>query len=108
VLLVYSKINQIKIKQKDMKQQIEDIVKANWEYDNVEVEKIAEQIIELYKPKWISVNNELPKENGIYLVFTDYGDLATIRTFSVELGFLDVHITHWMPLPNSPILTTED
>ncbi len=91
-----------------MKQQIEDIVKANWEYDNVEVEKIAEQIIELYKPKWISVNNELPKENGIYLVFTDYGDLATIRTFSVELGFLDVHITHWMPLPNSPILTTED
>lgn len=91
-----------------MKQQIEDIVKANWEYDNVEVEKMAEQIIELYKPKWISVNNELPKENGIYLVFTDYGDLATIRTFSVELGFLDVHITHWMPLPNSPILTTED
>mgnify|MGYP003451564231 FL=1 len=91
-----------------MKQKIEDIVRANWEYDNVEVEKIAEQIIELYKPKWISVNNELPKENGIYLVFTDYGDLATIRTFSVELGFLDVHITHWMPLPNSPILTTED
>jgi hypothetical protein len=57
-------------------------------------------------PKWISVNDELPKENGMHLVFTDFGDVATIRTFSVELGFLDVHITHWMPLPSTPILTS--
>ncbi len=31
-----------------MKQKIEDIVTANWEYDNVDIEKITEQIINLF------------------------------------------------------------
>ena len=31
-----------------MKQKIEDIVAANWEYDNVDIEKITEQIINLF------------------------------------------------------------
>ena len=52
--------------------------------------------------EWISVEDRLPKQNGMYLVFTDFGDIATIRSFSIELGFLDVHVTHWMPLPNQP------
>mgnify|MGYP003440847760 CR=1 FL=1 len=32
-----------------MKQKIEDIVTANWEYDNVNIEKITEQIINLFR-----------------------------------------------------------
>lgn len=52
--------------------------------------------------EWISVEDRLPEINGMYLVFTDFVDVATIRSFSIELGFLDVHVTHWMPLPNQP------
>ena len=57
--------------------------------------------------KWISVENELPREDGFYLCwenpyiyighYDDYG-------FSVKSddtgGFEDV--THWMPLPDPP------
>lgn len=33
-----------------MKNEIEDIVRANWEYDNLEVENISKQIMNLYNP----------------------------------------------------------
>ena len=52
--------------------------------------------------EWISVEDRLPEINGMYLVFTDFVDVATIRSFSIELGCLYVHITQWMPLPNQP------
>ena len=46
-----------------MKQKIEDIVTANWEYDNVNIEKITEQIINLFesyaKSKMIIENKSL-------------------------------------------------
>ena len=46
-----------------MKQKIEDIVTANWEYDNVDIEKITEQIINLFesssKSKMIIENKSL-------------------------------------------------
>jgi hypothetical protein len=63
-----------------MKQQIEDIVKANWEYDNVEVEKIVEQIIELYKP--------IVQENAKMVVMLDEVYLATCD-FDIDLFYPD-------------------
>ena len=46
-----------------MKQKIEDILTANWEYDNVDIEKITEQIINLFesssKSKMIIENKSL-------------------------------------------------
>lgn len=51
-------------------------------------------------PHWISVNDELPKENGRYLFYHDiigvqfayyYNDLT-----------LDKAVTHWMPIPQPP------
>ncbi len=50
----------------------------------------------------IPVSERLPNENGFYLVWFDYSDKPEIRMFSIDLQFLDVHITHWQPLPNPP------
>lgn len=49
-------------------------------------------------PRWISVEDELPKENGRYLFYHD--------KIGVQLAYyyndlsLDKAVTHWMPLPS--------
>lgn len=63
--------------------------------------------------KWISVNDELPSENGQYLVkmpnspFNRKGQAVSEFTSSVKPNFSydRLHIdqvTHWMPLPEPP------
>ena len=53
---------------------------------------------------WIDVNDELPEESGVYLCHFSDGD---IETFAMEndysiWGVSDIHVTHWMPLPEPP------
>lgn len=63
---------------------------------------------EVTKPQWISVEDELPKENGWYLVCNnihDYGHcLYEIAEYYARFrSWIWAHtVTHWMPLPQPP------
>ena len=54
-------------------------------------------------PAWVSVEDELPKETGWYLVAT-----PTLNS-KIDVALWDgkwrrlVTITHWMPLPQPPV-----
>ena len=64
-------------------------------------------------PKWIDVNERLPKKDGRYIVhiknLTGYMPLEQ-RVFVAEFifndfvfkGWEDNEVTHWMPLPEPP------
>jgi hypothetical protein len=56
--------------------------------------------------KWISVKDELPEEDGMYLCAFDDG---TIETFEFDClddneywGVELISVTHWMPLQDLP------
>ena len=52
---------------------------------------------------WISVEDELPKDEGFVVTFGfDGPDMCKFRNgkFSSD-GFI-LHVTHWMPLPKPP------
>ena len=62
--------------------------------------------------EWVSVEDELPARDGVYLVFTMRGSVTTAH-FYAEKTFSDGHrrsanwqgnrkVTHWMPLPEPP------
>ena len=62
--------------------------------------------------EWVSVEDELPARDGVYLVFTTRGSVTTAH-FYAEKTFSDGHrksanwqgnrnVTHWMPLPAPP------
>ena len=58
--------------------------------------------------QWISVEDELPKEEGKYIVCTERGSVYCAR-FSKSCGYegifktdTNTHITYWMPLPEPP------
>lgn len=79
-------------------------------------------------PKWISVKERLPKEDGKYLVFKKYSygtDICTLRFakdgrkvdkydfyrewknvwyyYDSEWGHITIDsVTHWMPMPQPP------
>lgn len=52
---------------------------------------------EVTKPHWISVNDELPNEDGMY-IFLQSGIIYTAMYYK-SIG-LHRDITHWMPLPS--------
>lgn len=65
---------------------------------------------------WMSVEDQLPKENGEYLV-VEVGDTEasaadfcdgiwkTVRCFGQESEERELHsVTHWLPMPNGPCL----
>ena len=76
------------------------------------------------KPKWISVDERLPENNGHYLCFRDgsvdvYGFALNLKkvnkydfegqkrsgwySYDSEYGYFEcTKITHWMPLPEAP------
>ena len=66
--------------------------------------------------RWISVKDRLPERNGIYLAY-DGEYIGTVEyekcrpdsewTDDYE-GYLDLIVTHWMPLPEPPKEVTPD
>lgn len=66
-------------------------------------------------PRWISVKERLPKKEGEYLA-TLVGNVVSVAFFSKINGwsativppnfsfikFVDLYVTHWMPLPEPP------
>ena len=61
--------------------------------DNKDAIKALEQ-----EPRWIPVSERLPEE-GIYLVCTDKGYIATIMYDRSMKWLLRAKIIAWMPLP---------
>lgn len=57
---------------------------------------------------WISVRDELPKEEGKYIVCTEKGSVYCTRFYKgggcegIFKTDVNTHITHWMPMPPPP------
>lgn len=57
--------------------------------------------------EWISVNDRLPKQGEIVIVFSCWGEYedddyeTSIQRFDVDY-YKANDITHWMPLPEPP------
>jgi hypothetical protein len=78
-----------------------------------ELQMYREKVIE--NTEWISVDESLPEESGVYVAYTDNGNSTTLdysakhKLFNsfdsysrdVAEGFA-IPVTHWMPLPESP------
>ena len=58
--------------------------------------------------QWISVEDELPKEEGKYIVCTERGSVYCTRFYKcggcegIFKTDINTHITYWMPLPKPP------
>ena len=54
-------------------------------------------------PHWISVDEELPKENDFILIYGKDGvGVWLYESPNAEEKIIANHITHWMPLPAPP------
>ena len=65
----------------------------------------VQQALDHYLPKWISVKERLPVEDGIsseteVLAFGEKGRMGVVHSALVNKRFPGV--THWMPLPEPP------
>ncbi len=81
---------------------------------NGTVSNLIGQIAELSKPRWIPVTERMPEEWTIVLTFQPTSDDKGIIQTCVYIGipgkwrqawnheFLDLPVTHWMPLPEPP------
>jgi hypothetical protein len=53
--------------------------------------------------KWISVEDRLPEESCIVLVYhKGLGVMVSFYDKKINWGILRASITHWMPLPDPP------
>ena len=52
-------------------------------------------------PHWISVEDELPEEDGVYLFFDAGTQGVYVSFFWADLK-LNEGVTHWMPMPAPP------
>lgn len=69
--------------------------------------QVQKQIAEVCAPKWISVEERLPKEDGNYLCLNNRTEgitplyfRARAQCFSVS-KLVNSAVTHWMPLPEA-------
>lgn len=71
------------------------------------VTKFAEEYADKFKPKWISVEEYLPTQEGDYLI-TDGNSQFVSNYENSNWYFFGVNfwtaneVTHWMPLPTTP------
>lgn len=94
-----------------MKTEIE-ILEKHFSYFHEDLDTTIEamrEFAEQFKPKWISVEERLPEEDGIrvlgYSAFQDEAYMCYSNTNGSERrisGPGSVKITHWMPLPTKP------
>ena len=81
---------------------------------NLDINFIRE-ILNRLDYKWISVESELPlQEQGFYSCFTfgkdgnrRHSQFNCLTKNFQTLNFDVIEVTHWMPLPDKPILTNE-
>ena len=93
---------------------IQEISERAQDYSRVEiVEALCDLLAEM--PRWISVEERLPKNNSYVVAAVPFTD-ATTKETAVEVlpclfdeNFLgvdgndyDAEVTHWMPLPAAP------
>jgi len=55
-------------------------------------------------PRWVSVDDELPEQDKLVLIFTNEGILIARTSIDHGWQFLssDITVTHWMSLPTPP------
>lgn len=57
---------------------------------------------------WRSMKNESPKENGDYLVYTDYGEIEIAFwdcSYWLGIDTYPIDVDYWMFLPAIPTMT---
>lgn len=69
--------------------------------DLIEQQDARIKELEAKAPRWIPVNERLPKTAGSYIVSTESGSVAKVN-FYPNLGRFQRIFTHWMPLPELP------
>lgn len=60
---------------------------------------------EVTKPRWISVDDELPPKDKAYLAYWQHLGVAKyryVKAWAKVSRTFSEHITHWMPLPVPP------
>jgi len=62
----------------------------------------ADYALYIYRPRWISVEDELPNEDGMY-IFLQCGIIYTAMYYK-SIG-LHRDVTHWCYLPQLPVLS---
>ena len=75
------------------------------EISSYEAGQYADAIENLSKPDWISVKEQLPEEDGCYLVAVKNDHqrrYSKTAWFSHDSWFARQDVTHWMPLPEPP------
>jgi hypothetical protein len=85
-------------------------------FEQCHVECFMQEYADQFKPKWISVQNQLPELGKMVLVTTRKYDLILSASmvnddgtlFGVKFGngkyYELVSVTHWMPFPENPEL----
>jgi hypothetical protein len=60
-------------------------------------------------PRWISVDDRLPKDKGYMLVFDDDTEYYNLAMFADDIGWTEIgthirlkEVDYWMPLPEPP------
>ena len=87
---------------------------AAWHSDSALLNRAADAIEGLSKPRWIPVTERLPKKNGKYLCYVKrFGQYAGMQYYYVDVLVFQEdcfyedeigteRVTHWMPLPEPP------
>lgn len=109
----------------EMSREYESIAKSLTE--SVELVRKLQQTVEHYKgcsddwykeacdykamlPRWISVTERLPENDGRYLVCNQpyKAQWVMIQEYWKDSGWSGSSVTHWMPLPPAPELPEEE
>lgn len=75
--------------------------------------KLMEEYADKFKPKWVSVEDELPNFGYQYIVSLEFSEPCTVCAVFDEGQFtcaeteeVFTNVSHWMPLPEPPKPTT--
>lgn len=72
------------------------------EWMQSKADDLVKETIEMVKPKWISVKDRMPTEEGRYLCMVDDYDAHEVVDFINGYFNIDAPVEYWMPLPEPP------